>query len=268
MEYTCKDGTKVIVNGDEVQYGESAVRKNVIGANFIHGTFRGGYLSTFNGCFSDELINVESGLGDIVSAKIGDISVAYEMLKSKIGTIDSSNIFELAQIVLETVDDFFGGFDNIDERMNYYYPDDFVESENNKISDLKGTGAAMCVERAAVSQNLLKSLGINSFMKISGITKNNNKEVHSYNLIEYDGRFYIFDSSMPSLINGQANPLIAEIDRETFDLLSVPISGIGISTTVSHYNPYRDIDVTITYDSGRDKSIEVNSLGEEKGKHL
>ena len=73
---------------------------------------------------------------------------------------------------------------------------------------------------------------------------------------------------MPSLINGQANPLIAEIDRETFDLLSAPISGIGISTTVSHYNPYRDIDVTITYDSGRDKSIEVNSLGERKGKHL
>ena len=268
MEYVHKDGTKVIVNGDEVQYGENAAQKNLIGANFTHGIFHGGHLSSFNGWFSDELINIETGLGDIVTAKIGDISVAYEMLKSKIGTIDSSNIFELAQIVLETVDDFFGGFDNINERMNYYYPDDFVESENNKISDLKGTGAAMCVERAAVSQNLLKSLGINSFMKISGITKNNNKEVHSYNLLEYDGRFYIFDSSIPSLINGQANPLIAEIDRETFDLLSAPISDIGISTTVSHYNPYRDLDVTITYDSGRDKSIEVNSLGERKGKHL
>lgn len=268
MEYVKKDGTKVIVEGDKVQYGEGVMLKKIIGANFINGFVYGGYLSSFNGCFCDELIGIESGLGDIVNAKIGDIKGAYELLKSKINNIDITNVYELSRLVLETVDEFFCGFDNIDARMNYYCPEEFEESENNKISDLKGTGAAMCVERAALAQNLLKSLGINSIYKTSGIIKNGNKEIHSYNLIEFNDRYYIFDTSMPNLINNQVNPLIAEIDRETFNLLSSPLSDTGISITVSHYNPYRDMDVTITYDSCREKSIEVSSLGDKDQKHL
>lgn len=268
MEYTRKNGKKVIVNGNKVQYGEGKMRKNIIGANFVHGAIHSGYLSSFNGSFDEELIGIESGLGDVVNAKIGDIKDAYKLLKLKISNVDSTNICELSRLVLETVDEFFCGFDNIEKRMSYYYSEDFEESDNNKISDLKGTGAAMCVERAALSQNLLKSLGINSFFKTSGIVKDGNKEVHSYNLVEFNGSYYIFDSSIPNLISKQVHPLIAEIDRETFSLLSSPIPDIGISVTVSHYNPYRDIDVTITYDSGREKNIEVYSLGEKVQNHL
>lgn len=268
MEYIRKNGTKVIVVGDKVQYGEGKIRKNIIGANFTHGTIHGGYLSSFNGSFNDESIGIESGIGDIVNATIGNIKEAYELLKSKINNIDNTNIYEISQIVLETIDEYFNGFSNIESRMNYYYPEDFEESKNNKISNLKGQGAAMCVERAALAQNLLTSIGINSFFKTSGIIKNDNKEVHSYNLIEYKGKYYIFDASMPNLINGQVNPLIAEINKESFDLLSSPISDLGISVTVSHYNPYRDIDVTITYDSYREKQIEVTSLGTKNSKQL
>lgn len=267
MEYIIKNGTKVIVEGDKVQYGESKMKKKIIGANFTHGVIHGGYLSSFNGSFSDESIGIESGIGDIVNAKIGNIKDAYELLKLKISSIDN-NIYLLSAAVLETVDEFFGGFANIDSRMNYYYPEDFDESKNNAISNLKGAGAAMCVERAALSQNLLTSIGINSFFKTSGIIKNENKEVHSYNLLEYQGKYYIFDSSMPNLINDQVNPLIAEINKESFDLLSSPISDLGISVTVSHYNPYRDYDVTVTYDSNREKHIEVNSLGTKNSKQL
>lgn len=268
MEYIRKNGTKVIVEGDNVQYGESKMRKNIIGANFTHGMIHGGYLSSFNGSFSDESIGIETGLGDIVNVRIGNIKDAYELLKLKISSIDNNNIFLLSAAILETVDEFFGGFANIDSRMNYYYPEDFDESQNNAISNLKGSGAAMCVERAALSQNLLTSIGINSFFKTSGIIKNDNKEVHSYNLIEYKGKYYIFDASMPNLINGQVNPLIAEINKESFDLLSSPISDLGISVTVSHYNPYRDYDVTVTYDSNREKHIEVDSLTSKNSKQL
>jgi hypothetical protein len=268
MEYIRNNGTKVIVEGNKVQYGKGAIRIQIIGANYTNGVIHGGYLSSFNGSFSKELIGIETGLDDSVDAKIGDIKEAYELLKSKINGIDNADIFELSREVLETVDEFFGGFANIDVRMDYYYPADFDESKDNKISNLKGTGAAMCVERAALAQNLLKSLGINSFFKTSGIIKNNNKEIHSYNLIEFNNRYYIFDSSMPNLINNQINPLIAEIDKDTFNLLCSPIPDIGISTTVSHYNPYREIDLTITYDSGRKKQTEVNSLGENKQKHI
>lgn len=268
MEYIKNDGTIVIVNGDKVQYGKGKMRKNIIGANFINGILCGGYLSSFNGFFNEELIGIEMGLGDIVNTQIGDIKDAYELLKSKINSVDVTDVFELSRVVLETVNDYFNGFDNIDTRMNYYYSEDFEESKYNRISNLKGTGAAMCVERSALAQNLLKSLGINSFFKTSGIIRNKSQEVHSYNLIEFNNKYYIFDSSIPNLINEQINPLIAEIDKETFNLLSSPISDMGISTTVSHYNPYRDIDVTITYDSGRERQIEANSLGENNKKHL
>ena len=239
------------------------MRKRKIGANFTNGIKLGGYLSSFNGSFTDELIGIETGISDIVDAKIGDIRDAYKLLESKINSIDNTNIFELSGVVLETVDEYFNGLSNIADRMSYYYPGD----DNNKISNLKGKGAAMCVERAALSQNLLKSLGINSFFKTSGIIKNNNEESHSYNLIEFKNKYYIFDSSMPSLINDKINPLIAEIDKETFELLSAPIADIGISVTVSHYNPYRNMDVMITYDSGRERHIEVNSLGENRSKN-
>lgn len=264
MEYVRENGVKVIVDGDKVQFGNGVMRKSVIGANFVNGVLLGGYLSSFDGVFSDESINIQTGIGEHVDAKIGDIKEVYEMLKTGIEGIESTNIYELSRLVLETVNDFFGGFGNIEMRMDYYFSNDFEECVNNKISDLKGTGAAMCVERAALSQNLLKSLGINSFFKTSGIIRNGNKEVHSYNLIEFNGRCYIFDSSIPNLMNGQITPLIAEIDKEVFTLLSVPIQDIGISVTVSHFNPYRNEDVTITYDSGRQKAIKVSSLTEGK----
>lgn len=268
MECTRKNGAKVIVDGDKVQSGNGTLRKCIIGANFTNGAIHGGYLSSFNGCFSDELIGIQLGFGDIVNARIGNIKDAYELLKSRIKDIDSTNVYEVAYLILEVVDIFYGGFANIDTRMDYYYPSDFVESKDNKMSNLKGEGAAMCVERAALAQNLLQSLDINSFYKISGILRNGSKEVHSYNLVEFDDKYYIFDPTMPNFINTQANPLIAEIDRETFTLLSYPLSDRGISVTVSHYNPYRGTDVTVTYDSGREKSIEVSSLGENGPKHL
>ncbi len=273
MEYIGDFGIKVIVDGDKAQFenenGFGPIRKQVIGANFTNGVITGGYLSSFSGSFDDELIGIQSGLGNIVYTKIGDIKDAYELLKSKINDIKSVDLFELSRVVLETIDEFFGGRDNISERMDYYYPAELEEeSKNNKISNLKGTGAAMCVERAALAQNLLKSLGINSFYKSSGIIKNNKEEQHCYNLIEFNGKYYIFDSSIPNLINNQVNPLIAEIDKETFTLLSAPIPDMGISTTVTHYNPYLNTDVSITYDSGRKKQVEVCSLEQKKPKHL
>jgi hypothetical protein len=268
MEFIDKFGDKIIVNGDTIQLDNGMVLKCKIGANHINGMKVSRLLSSFNDSFSDEIINIQSGLGDNINTKIGDIKDAYELLKSKISGIDTTDIFELSRIVLETVDEYFGGFANASTREDYYYSDDFEESKNNKISNLKGTGAAKCVERAALAQNLLKSLGINSYYKSSSIIKNANTEGHSYNLIEFNNKYYIFDPSMPNLINNQINPLIAEIDKETFDLLCAPTSRIGISTTVSHYNPYRDIDLTVTYDSGREREIEVSSLGETPKKHL
>ena len=53
MEYIRNNGTRVIVDGDNVQYGEGKMRKNIIGANFTNGIVHGGYLSSFNGSFDN-----------------------------------------------------------------------------------------------------------------------------------------------------------------------------------------------------------------------
>ena len=78
MEYIDENGTKIIVAGNKVQYGEGKMRENVIGANYTHGIRHGGYLSSFNGTFHNELIGIESGIGDIINAKIGNVKEAYE----------------------------------------------------------------------------------------------------------------------------------------------------------------------------------------------
>jgi len=187
-------------------------------------------------------------------------------LKLKIENIDTTDIYAISDVIIETVNDYFNGYANIDQRMKYYKTRDFEKPGENKISNLKGTGAAMCVERAAVTQNLLTLLGINSFFKTSGIINNNEKEVHSYNIIEHNNKYYIFDTSIPNLINGKPSPLIAEIDKEAFDLLSYPLADQGISVTVSHYNPYTNKNITITYDAARDKQIEVSSIEQNNEK--
>ena len=268
MEYIKENGTKVIIEGDKMQIADGPVRTKIIGTNYANGLVLGGYLSSFNKSFTNELIGIESGIGDIINAKIGDINDAYSLLETKIKNFDNLDIFGLSQAIIETVNEYFNGFNNTDKRNDYYYPSDFDECINNKISNLKGTGAAMCVERAALAQNLLKSLSINSYYKASGIINNNNPEVHSYNLIEYDNNYYIFDTSIPNLINGEISPLIAQIDKETFALITYPLPDNGISISVSHYNPYRNNDADIVYDSNRKKQITVQALDKEHHKHL
>ena len=262
MEYIDELGKKVIIEGDQADFG-FGIRRRIIGANYVFGVQFGGYLSSFDRSFTDERIGIESGLGDIVLSKIGDVGDAYELLREKISNVDSSNIFEIAQAVLETVDEYFGGLENHKDRLNYYYTEDYEESKDNKISNLKGKGAAMCVERAALSQNLLQLLGIRSFFKTSGIVKNGSNEAHSYNLIEYEGKYYIFDSTMPNMINNAPNPLIAEIDKESFDLITSPLAKTGISISTSHYNPYFSKNYEVTYDAAREKKIEVPALGND-----
>lgn len=266
MDYFRSDGSIVIVEGDKAKYPENIMRQYKIGANFTHGTSRGGYLSSFDRVFNEEIIGIQGGFGDVVDARIGDITDAYELLKMRISTVVNADINELACIVLGVVDEFFCGHDNTADRMSYYLSYDYEEELHNQISDLQGTGAAMCVERAALAQNLLKFLGINSFYKTSGIIRNNNREVHSYNLIEYNGKYYIFDTSIPNLINNQVSPLIAEIDKETFDLLSNPLPDMGVSVSTDHYNPFRNEKVSITYDAGRSEHLEVAALGAEDRK--
>ena len=82
---------------------------------------------------------------------------------------------------------------------------------------------------------------------------------------------------MNEYINDNSYQINITYDKATTDLfcegvdcdqLSSPISDWGVSVTVSHYNPYRNSNVTITYDNNREKRIEVNPLGTKDLKQL
>ena len=261
MEYISSNGTKAIVDGNKVKFGSLPMQEMVIGANHADGRKIGGYLSSFNGSFSNELIGIESGVS-IVDTRIGNVNEAYELLKAKIVNLESTNFCELSRAVIDTVDEYFGGIANVDKRESFYSSLDDEDYDKNEISNLKGSGAAMCVERSALTQNLLNSLGIESYYKSSGINKNGNKEIHSYNLVKNNSDFYVFDTSIPNMINGKANPLIAKISEDDYNKITNPLADVGISVAVSHYNPYRDEEVQIVYDSGRKDLIEVNPVTE------
>lgn len=229
-----------------------------IGANHIHGTWLGGIESSFDGVFQDEQVLIGSGL-DYTPCIIGDISDIYVMFGKNIAERQPHTFEDYAICMMKTIQEYFGDYSNIDERMNNYPDTDYIEDgiPIGKVSNLKGMNAAMCVERAMVAQNLLRLLGIKSFYKCSGILKNDKKEVHSYNLVEFDGKYYVFDATMPTLKDEEISPLVAEIPQEVFEELIKSRTREGMSIEVSHYNPLRSEDINVVYDAGRKRNYDA-----------
>ncbi len=229
-----------------------------IGANHIHGTWLGGIESSFDGVFQDEQVLIGSGL-DYTPCIIGDISDIYVMFGKNVAERQPHTFEDYAICMMKTIQEYFGDYSNIDERMNNYPDTDYIEDgiPIGKVSNLKGMNAAMCVERAMVAQNLLRLLGIKSFYKCSGILKNDKKEVHSYNLVEFDGKYYVFDATMPTLKDEEISPLVAEIPQEVFEELIKSRTREGMSIEVSHYNPLRSEDINVVYDAGRKRNYDA-----------
>ena len=230
-----------------------------IGVNHINGIMFGGIDSSFNNIFKDEEILVEAGM-DYIPCQVGDINEVYDILKKNLNEKKPRNFHDLSNLIFETVQSYFGNYSNINERMkNYHDIDeiDYLNLEIGKVSNLKGKNAAMCVERAIVVQNILKTLGYNSYYKASGIVKDGKIEAHAYNLVENNGEYYIFDTAIPTIDNGKISPIVANIPKEVFDKMKSPNSAIGYSVMVSHFNPLRNTKVSITYDEGREYLINL-----------
>lgn len=230
-----------------------------IGANFVHGTWFGGIDSSFDGVFKDEEVLIGSGL-DYTPCVIGDITDIYFMFGKNVAERQPQSFEDYCVCIMKTIQDYFGDYSNIEERMNNYPDTDYIADgvPIGKVSDLKGKNAAMCVERAMVAQNLLRLLGIRSFYKSSGVTKNGNKEVHSYNVVEFQGKYYVFDASMPTVKYEEINPLVAEISEEVFEELVKSRTREGISVEVEHFNPLRNEDINVVYDAGRKRKYDAS----------
>ena len=227
------------------------------------GTFIGGMASSYNKEFDNEdEVCLESGLGDIRYCKIGDIKEAYQILKEEIIAKKPHNIDDYAECVQKTVMRYFGDFSNIKNRLSFFPSEEDINGniEIGKVSDLAHKNAAMCVERAMLAQNLLMEIGINSFFKASGVIINGKLDAHAYNLVNHDGKCYIFDVTIPTIRSDKISPLVSEIPQEVFDKLSKPNQDIGISVELDHFNPLQNKEYSVTYDAGRKEVYQVENV--------
>ena len=221
--------------------------------------------ATYNGTFDQDTVVILGYSGDdAIPCLIGDISDAYVMLEERTSGHETDTFELKVSAIHQTVTDYFGGVSNIDSRLSNYSDTYSIMGNNGRVglvSDLRGQNSAVCVERAMLSQNLLKSQGINSTY-VTGLIRNTagNTENHAFNLIEYNGHYYIYDSTIPTTQNGTASPLIGEISESAYNRMINP-RGVRPTFTstgeliynnepyhVTHYDPLLDKDVDITYD--------------------
>ena len=237
------------------------VNKKYIGCNYNIAVF-GGIISSYNGKFTNEEVLIGAGL-EYVPCILGDVSDAEKVLDKMILERKPTSLEEMMEIVFTVVNDYFGGIQNVQNRMNNYKDLDEIKSEDDivRVTSLKGKGEAACVERAMLTQNLLKRLNIDSYYKCAAILINNNHDIHSFNVIQYENKYYIVDTSLPTLVNDNISPLICEIpDYVYLSLIRPEAKPKDIETysvEVSHYNPLRSKDITVKYDRLRNNNYEV-----------
>lgn len=201
---------------------------------------------------------VAFGLDDVSDTTTGDLTDAYEMLIRRIKKMGNTQFEDIMQQVFLTVCDYFGKVESIntDVRELYY---SYLDKEHiiGKISDFKSKDAAACVERAALSQNLLQILGYDSVYKTSQVFIDDSRTgVHSYNLVSDGDKYYMFDSTIPKVNeSGVVTPLVAEITKEVFDKLSHPYYEDDIAVLTERDAVYGHIK--IKYNSWSDKVFDT-----------
>ena len=240
-----------------------------IGANHnAEGIIMSGVISSYHEPFDNlDVVNVENGFGGIRHGIIGDIKEAYAYLKDELVSKTPRDLYEYSECVQSVVLKYFGDFTNIYNHLAYYPLDEEINLSNKeigKVSNLKNKSAAKSVERAMLSQNLLCEIGFDTTFKISGAIVNGKETIHAFNLIRHDGKYYIFDSTMPTMCDGITSPIICEIPRIVYEKMISPFNNIGYSVDISHYCPLQEAECEITYDAGRKELYKASEYTKKK----
>lgn len=206
--------------------------------------------SSTNEFIENRKITLQTGLDDIRKETLGNVDDAYALLMSKIQCEDDINFSKLCILIYDTVTEYFGyGFD-AGKRLEIFMEQDY--ESKNEISSIKGMNIAMCTERATLSHNLLKFMGIDGTLKFSEVMNDGEKDIHAYNLIHNDGKYYIFDSSIPKIEGEVITPLITRISDEGYALISSKDANVGATIDVTYETPRREGIHKFSYDYGRD----------------
>ena len=182
---------------------------------------------------------------------IDECKEAWDILAKIISQNNPQTLEEKCICVQAAINSYFGDLSHGSERIDFY-----KERGGVPLSSFAGKNMAACVERAALSHMMLKSLGINSTFRISDITINGSRDNHAYNLIEENGVYYIYDSTQPMLKDNLINPLIAEIPREVYEGLKVKYK---MGAHIVHYGPLTNKEYDVIYNP----STEIYEISEQ-----
>ena len=212
-----------------------------IGLNRMGNMRMGGVISASSDFIvENRVVKIEQGLLDHVSITTGNLDETYLNLLSRLKREDpnSLNVDNIAKMVYQIVNEYFGPKGDVNRTDNLIEEDFGI----NTLSMLKGKNKAACVERALLSQNLFKILGIDSTIKQSSITNNGKEEGHAYNIIRIDGKNYIYDSALPKLnLHGEKETIVGTISDEEYMLIIDGLQKNGCKT--------QKMDNGIVYDS-------------------
>ena len=229
---------------------------NYIGLNHkADGTVISDVASSYNRDFdNNDLVCIDSERSDSRHCTIGNIHEAYLYLREEISSKEPHVLSEYAECIEQAIFRYFGNYFYAKKRLSYFPTDAEVEKGKKRgmVSDLSHKNIALCTERAMLSQNLLISIGFNSIFKASGAIINGKMKPHAYNLVFHDDKYYIFDSTIPTLIDNRVNPIICEIPKEVYEKMINPSSNIGYSVNVCYIDSLTNTECDITYDAGRD----------------
>lgn len=191
---------------------------------------------------------------------LGNIMEAYVMFRNSIASKNPRVAIDYLDCIEEVILAYFGNSYSVTKRIkslnhhkNHYH-----------VSDLYHQNSAIGIERAMLAQNLLCEIDVKSTYKIGMVLLNNKPAIHAYNVISFDGKYYIFDATMPTVRKGLISPLICEITKEEYEKIILPISDDGINISVHHLNPLRNKEISIIYDVSRENIYKNNHVMTKK----
>lgn len=120
------------------------------------------------------------------------------------------------------------------------------------ISALAGKNTAICVERAAIVQNLVTLLGVESYFVVGNIHDKDEQGPHAYNILRVNEKFYLYDVSkdIQVEINGR-------IKYQPY------IKAINIEQVQTLFNASQINTGDRTYDSFGKYNIQINEEGKK-----
>lgn len=249
-----------------------------IGLNHnVDGKIYDDIISSYQKSFdNNDVIIITDGKSPMRCATIGDITKAYELLRTEIVSRSPRDTETYMKCVGRAIELYFGPYAKDRKKRLSFYPTEeevISGSKRGRISELGGRSdtqnLAVSVERAVVAQNLLMSCAtdISTCFKISATTINGKDRVHAYNLVyeTLDDKYYICDFAIPTLRDGEISPIICEIPCNVYEQMISPLATVGYSVEVDYNNPVNKKNYLITYDAGRDEVYKVNqSLTKKK----